>query len=443
MRTTRRIAVAATIATLLAALVAPSAAAQSAAPRYDVTQGTSGSTPMRTNSPIVAVDNHGTRIYCTTSHLSYDDPVVFPGQPGRAHLHTFWGNTETNYASTGDSLLSSGNSSCEGGTNNRSSYWAPALFDQFDQAVIPESIFVYYKTFGGPDFDRTTIQPIPNGLEMLATTNVDGAWFGDFRTEAVDDDGRAQLKATIQFPVCIAVDASGSPILSSPNNTDHLAYGSPGDGDGTDCADTHPYRIPQVSYHITYDVDPYSDWYLASDTSAATQGDSLHADYIAAWDTESMDRLIQCNIESRSHCEFGRFDGDRNQLRSRFLSPDGTRLYASSVELRPGTDRTPFGTELTKNLEDGGGHDHGDHDHDDDEAISITLTSFDEGTDGWVLYEHGPDAGTQQWVSRSCAAQLTQAGVSFTPLDDYVAEIGSRPTVDTWRDCAFLLNLVN
>jgi Domain of unknown function (DUF1996) len=36
----------------------------------------------------------GSNVYsnCPFSHTSTDDPIVYPGQPGRSHAHTFFGN---------------------------------------------------------------------------------------------------------------------------------------------------------------------------------------------------------------------------------------------------------------------------------------------------------------------------------------------------------------
>ena len=31
-------------------------------------------------------------VQCTLSHAEYDDPIVYPDQPGMSHLHTFFGN---------------------------------------------------------------------------------------------------------------------------------------------------------------------------------------------------------------------------------------------------------------------------------------------------------------------------------------------------------------
>jgi hypothetical protein len=37
---------------------------------------------------------------CAFSHMAFDDPIVFPGQSGRSHLHTFFGNTARPASST-------------------------------------------------------------------------------------------------------------------------------------------------------------------------------------------------------------------------------------------------------------------------------------------------------------------------------------------------------
>ena len=80
---------------------------------------------------------HGAfRTVCTFSHMSFDDPIVFPGQPGRSHLHTFFGNTGTNANSTPESIRDTGNSTCRGGIANRSSYWVPTLIDTRDNTPL-------------------------------------------------------------------------------------------------------------------------------------------------------------------------------------------------------------------------------------------------------------------------------------------------------------------
>ena len=86
------------------------------------------------------------RMACQYSHFAYDDPIVFPGQPGASHLHLFFGNTEADAHTTASSLLDRGGGSCNGFELNRSAYWTPALLDGRGNAVVPEQIILYYKT---------------------------------------------------------------------------------------------------------------------------------------------------------------------------------------------------------------------------------------------------------------------------------------------------------
>lgn len=40
------------------------------------------------------------RFICAAGQLRYDDPVVFPGQPDKSHLHQFYGNESADAYST-------------------------------------------------------------------------------------------------------------------------------------------------------------------------------------------------------------------------------------------------------------------------------------------------------------------------------------------------------
>ncbi len=375
-----------------------------------------------------------TKLMGSISHLSYDDPVVYPGEPNAAHLHTFWGNTETNYASTGESLLSEGKSSCEGGLNNRSGYWAPTLFNENDEAVLPYDIIVYYKSIpeGGLEFDRDTINPIPNGLKMLANQDVQNSDPEHFKAYSLAPHPNMYptgMQLKVNFPQCLAVDTNGNPVLESPDNTSHLAYQDTADGNSNHCPDSHPYRIPRAEYNIRYDVDFDTDWYLSSDTSAETQGESLHADYIVAWDEDAMDDVVQCNIEEREECEFGDGPAERSQLPDRQKNPDGVSIYKYGL-LDPAVDKT-LGTDLKK------------HKHVDPptaEVFEVKAMSADPGS-GWVVYTSGPNEGERQWIDEACRAELIDAGVTEKIVSDYQSEIGSLNSPTTWRTCDQLLAL--
>ena len=95
------------------------------------------------------------RTSCEFSHFGYDDPILFPDQPGAAHLHMFFGNTDVNAFTTQETLEDSGSGTCNGAELNRSGYWVPAMFDGNGNVRIPDEIIIYYKgeglANGGPN----------------------------------------------------------------------------------------------------------------------------------------------------------------------------------------------------------------------------------------------------------------------------------------------------
>ncbi len=316
--------------------------------KYAITQGSPSPNVMPLGSLADGGrPNHGVRIYCPISHFSHDDPIIFPNKPGAAHLHMFISNTEADAYSTPESLLNSGNSTCNGGINVRSSYWTPAVFSEKDEAVIPESAFIYYKTFGVPDDNFDKLQIIPNGMQMLATKTTLNAGDSSFRVER--HEGERELVLTVYFPSCFATENgewNGKPILSyrdMPGDkakivNSHVAYSEGLNANFMGCPQSHPYRTATMSIHLHYDLDIVGDkWYLSSDADSTTQGETLHADYIAAWAYETMEMITRCNREARS-CDFDA------ELPERYLSPDGKQVYTYSIFLHPDTDRTPFGT---------------------------------------------------------------------------------------------------
>ena len=323
---------------------------------YPYTKGTAEHSNLSLGNK-VRRSSHGVRISCPVSHFAHDDPILFPKQPGKSHLHMFIANTSADAMSTPQSLLNNGNSSCEGGINARSSYWIPALFNDQDEVVIPEMVFIYYKTFGVPNNNYQDIQVIPNGMQMLAmknTLNYKNRYLG---IEPIQKGGKKRLKFTIYFPNCFATENNhwnGKPILSYRDMPEekaqivnsHVAYppSSSNEQNFLGCPNSHPYRAPTMSLHIYYDPQILGkNWYLASDLDNNKKGETLHADYIAAWDRETMERIAQCNREARS-CNFV---GGKRQLPARFLSADDTPLYKYSNILGNNADRTPFGKTLT------------------------------------------------------------------------------------------------
>ena len=87
-------------------------------------------------------------------------------------------------------------------------------------------------------------------------------------------------------------------------------------------------------------TDLRGGWKLASDIEKGrSSGSTFHADYIAAWDPQTMRFINDCNRYAKN-CEF---DGGRGQLPERLRTPSGNQIYQASHIVNRGTDMTPFG----------------------------------------------------------------------------------------------------
>lgn len=281
-------------------------------------------------------DGGSFRIKCEFSHANYDDPIVFPGEPGRAHLHLYLGNMLADASSTINSMVTTGDSSCNGGWLNRSAYWVPALLaplaDGSYHFVLPTdgpfSPDIYYKSAVD---NLAAIQPMPHGLRMIAG---DGSATGpqerrvvrwsceswpirsgdDFATHiprcAVGD----QVALTVTFPSCW----DGQALYRADQS--HMAYPEafPTTGGGYEhrCPESHPVTLPVVSYNFFYPVTsenaPQGDsrgWRLSSDryevSEAMPGGYSAHGDWFMAWHPEIMQALVVHCLHAGRHCAGG------------------------------------------------------------------------------------------------------------------------------------------
>ena len=252
------------------------------------------------------------RFDCEPTHMAFDDPIVYPGQPGAAHLHTFFGNTAVDAHTTTDSLRNSGNSSCRGGVANRSGYWVPTVIDTTSGAPItPDYLQVYYKTgYGGVAPSQVSV--IPSGLRMIS---------GDARATAPQADlsltswscpsvGNGARFASIPS-TCAAGDLVNMMInfpqcwdgvnLDSPDHMSHMASAVDG------CPASHPVAIPAITFNVRYRVPAggLPSWRLASDMYGSDQpgGYSLHADWWNGWNEDIIRTITQNCLQRSLECQ--------------------------------------------------------------------------------------------------------------------------------------------
>ena len=239
---------------------------------------------------------------CVYGHSAPDDPIVFPGQPGASHMHSFIGNDRTNGNTTFDDLMRFTASSCQP-VQDHSAYWIPTLYEH-DQPVQPRQVVVYY---GSLLSDKSKTVPMPQGLRMIvgdamrqvptpvgavnqfycAGGPLDGASRSRDGNWPVCDGGT--LHFTMRFPDCW-----DGQHLDSPDHRSHVAFGV-----GGRCTDQFPVPIPAVTFSISYPTSGSVDGFRLASGMAS----SMHGDVFAAWDEDALGhrvkdcvvQVVQCN----------------------------------------------------------------------------------------------------------------------------------------------------
>lgn len=262
------------------------------------------------------------RTECGFSHFSYDDPIVYPNQPGKAHLHMNFGNTHTNAYSTYSSLIDSGNGTCSGMELNRTGYWVPAMIDDRGNARIPDRVLVYYKA-QSPEVIGN-VKPYPDGLKLLIGTTFnesssEGMVFmcnynppkSKFLVNCGNSNGL--LHMVITFPRCY----KQNPNVEDYQNVYVNQLGGWWWGGCPAGSDIYPFLQYNVFYRVEAGEDS-SKWHLSSDVDATTRtksvanGASAHGDWYGAWNKQiNQDFLDGClnNVEVArirgGECGFG------------------------------------------------------------------------------------------------------------------------------------------
>ena len=248
---------------------------------------------------------HEFQANCAVSRSNLpDDPIVFPGQPGASHSHTFMGNTTTNANSTLASLQA-GTSSCSA-PDDRSAYWMPTMLNGNTpvQPVGPQVI--YYKT-GVEDY--TSVRPFPPGLRFVVggpSATPDEFLAGSYEGWECGNayhmsDFPASCPAGTALNVRYQAPSCWDGIhLDTPDHKSHMAY--PVNGR---CTTDHPVAVPMLEFKMAFPVG-------GGDTSqfrlASGRGYSFHYDFFNAWDPATLKAMIGKCINGGFQCDARGYD---------------------------------------------------------------------------------------------------------------------------------------
>ena len=249
---------------------------------------------------------HEFQANCAVSRSTLnDDPIVFPGQAGASHNHTFMGNRTTNAASTTASLQA-GTSSCTA-PDDRSGYWMPTLLKGSSQVLPVGPQVIYYKT---NLIDYTSVRPFPLGLRFLVGSPSNGP--AEFTAQSYEgwecgesyhsadipvscpNTPDTQLNIRFQAPSCW--DGTH---LDTPDHRSHMAY--PVNGR---CTAGHPVALPMIEFKMAWPVN--GD--LSTVRLSSGRGYTFHYDFFNAWDPATQAALVTHCIVGGLQCNARGYD---------------------------------------------------------------------------------------------------------------------------------------
>ena len=237
---------------------------------------------------------------CNFSHRNFDDPIVFPGQPGAAHSHDFFANRSTKNDSTYQSLRGTTLGTTCVNPDDKSAYWIPTLSwinNSGTRELKASTAHFYYRSGGKPPQD---VQPPPPELKVVPNTHVN--WRCTQNTAASTSPptrcSSGALVVTIRFPDCLAENENGQLLTDSADHRSHMAY-AVNQPDGTKlCPDTHPNPVATLFMEVKFKIGTTSGRVSLSSDHGAPPGSTMHADFFNAWDQEELTTLVESCINA-------------------------------------------------------------------------------------------------------------------------------------------------
>ena len=235
-------------------------------------------------------------VTCASSHVSNDDPIVYPAQPGAAHEHEFFGARSTNAVSTVASLQRS-RTTC-GHRRDTAAYWVPTL--QVRGIRVKGTMRAYYQRAG----KKSAAAP-PRGLRVVA---------GDLHSTKPQSQrvttwqcvGKGRTRQFARVPVCRVGERLGAWVkypdcwdgrrLDSTDHKSHLAYAR-----RAACPPTHPVEIMRLATLVTWPVRPRRPGMVRL-ADGMLPPEAMHGDFINSWHQPTLRQLRWDCIELAARC---------------------------------------------------------------------------------------------------------------------------------------------
>ncbi|KAF5026727.1 hypothetical protein F66182_1145 [Fusarium sp. NRRL 66182] len=280
------------------------------------------------------------------------DPIVFPGEHGKSHLHSFFGSDAVTVNTKTTAELQKGCTNAQN-PNDLSIYWIPTPLytaDGQNYEPIPVSRFSAYYNLG----ETPAEVPIPNDLQMVAgnanaqtpdemVADAKAEWMCESMSVPLDANGfpsstcDTHLQQLIYFPQCVNEQTLETAYKSS-------SYGTP-----NYCPEGSK-SMPQLRFSIRYDLrkvlpDGWSG--EAPVKLACGNAHCSHADFINGWTEESALNMIATTQEKQ---KFGEVNGALGAYNSgptceaKDADPEnGTSDYNESVAVMGKRDVSAWG----------------------------------------------------------------------------------------------------
>jgi hypothetical protein len=235
-----------------------------------------------------------------------DDPIVYPGQPGASHDHTFSCSKAVTASSTPKDLWLAKVTNCNL-SRDHASYWTPSIYAN-GVKILPYQTRAYYRA---GTRDVTKIKPMPFGLRIVAgdakATSPQNAGIAGFQCRNLAEGNTIPKQSTppacpqgdflepsVVFPNCW--DGKN---LDSPDHKSHMSYAKP----DAACDSAHSVRLPQLTIAQRYEPNATYNKKVTLASMMTNSQYTLHADFMNAWDPVMMDFLTTNCIKAHTACE--------------------------------------------------------------------------------------------------------------------------------------------